>query len=461
MLRRIRMSLTKLTASGLTAMVPRLCDMTSVTRRAAVWAALPRAGPVESVNFGSASPIGWPTSMAAWMAAPRATTSSTLTPVRGGLPAISVTYERTMGMRVDPPTSSTPSRLCQSSRASPRASSVRRRVRSHEGERHGLELRPGKLEALSPRAELQGDPGRRPLREGPLGLLAAKQDLVERDRVVERIEAGLGGELLGQERGDPVVPVLAAQVMVAGGGQHCDVLGRDPGHGHVEGASAQVVDEDGLASRSCPVQAVGESGGRGLVDDSHDLEAGGVAGLDRRLALGVAEIGRDRDHGAIDGLPQGKLGIGLEPLQHKGRELGRRVGLAVELELVKRRAHVGLEETGDLRVAQSGPLLGLLAHRGGVGSEIDDRRRDVLPLAVGDDLRPPVAIAMRHDRVGSAQVDADEGGHIRTSVVLAATPSPWYDRLANPPPERLGPLGVGTDLVITDEGSDLCHRQDW
>jgi len=61
----------------------------------------------------------------------------------------------------------------------------------------------------------------------------------------------------------------------------------------------------------------------------------------------------------------------------------------VELELVKRRAHVGLEEAGDLRVAQSSPLLGLLAHRGGVGSEIDDRRRDVLPLAVGDDLRPP------------------------------------------------------------------------
>ena len=120
----------------------------------------------------------------------------------------------------------------------------------HEGERHGLELRPGKLEALSPRTELQGDPGRRPLREGPLGLLAAQQNLVERDRVVERIEAGLGGELLGQERGDPVVPVLAAQVVVAGSGQHRDVLGCNPGDGHVEGAAAQVVDQDGLASRS-------------------------------------------------------------------------------------------------------------------------------------------------------------------------------------------------------------------
>ena len=98
---------------------------------------------------------------------------------------------------------------------------------------------------------------------------------------------------------------------------------------------------------------------------------------------------------------------------------------------------------------------------GGGGSEIDDRRRDVLPLAVGDDLRPPVAIAMRHDRVGGAQVDADEGGHIRTSIVLAATPCPGHDRLANPSPERLGPLSVGTELALADEGSDLCHRQEW
>ena len=95
-------------------------------------------------------------------------------------------------------------------------------------------------------AKLERDPRRGPLGEGPLGLLAADEDLVERDRVVERVEAGLGGELLGQERGDPVVPVLAPQVVVAGGGQDDDVLRGDPRHGHVEGAAAQVVDEHRL-----------------------------------------------------------------------------------------------------------------------------------------------------------------------------------------------------------------------
>ena len=99
-------------------------------RGSAVAAALP---PADRVNLGRASPIVSPTSMAAWIAAPRATTSSTFTPVRGGLPDISVTYERTIGIRVDPPTRSTPSRLCQVSFASSRASSVSRRVRSMRG----------------------------------------------------------------------------------------------------------------------------------------------------------------------------------------------------------------------------------------------------------------------------------------------------------------------------------------
>ena len=106
-------------------------------------------------------------------------------------------------------------------------------------------------------AELEGDPGRGPLGEGPLGLLAADEHLVQRHGIVERIEAGLGGELLGEERGDPVVPVLAAQVVVAGRGQDDDVLGGDPGDGHVERAAAQVVDQHGLA-RPRPSESVGE-----------------------------------------------------------------------------------------------------------------------------------------------------------------------------------------------------------
>ena len=147
--------------------------------------------------------------MAAWIRAPSATTSSTFTPVRGGLPAISVTYERTMGMPVEPPTKRTPSSRCQSSPASPNASSVKRRVRSIRGNviasnsaRASSKLclwvpscRLIRVEARSESAHLACS-------------LRTKTSL--RANGSSSGSTPVRGELLGQKRGDPVVPVLAA-----------------------------------------------------------------------------------------------------------------------------------------------------------------------------------------------------------------------------------------------------------
>ena len=121
-LRRIRTSLTKAEPSSLRATTPRLCDITSVTRRAPA-----------SENFGTASVASRPSSIAACTAAPRATTSSTFTPALGSRPDICLTNWRTIGIRVDPPTSSTPAIRDQSRPASAIASSVSRRVRSMRG----------------------------------------------------------------------------------------------------------------------------------------------------------------------------------------------------------------------------------------------------------------------------------------------------------------------------------------
>ena len=216
-------------------------------RRAGGAGACAAGPPAASVNLGTASPIGWPTSMAAWMAAPSATTSSTFTPVRGGLPAIS----RDVGADHRHPRRAADQRArrraaCQVSPASPRASSVSRRVRSMSGNVIASNSARVSSKPLRWVPSWSVIARRGPLGEGPLGLLAADEDLVERDGVVERVEPRLGGELLGQERGDPVVPVLAPQVVVAGGGQDGDILGRDPRHGHVERAAAQVVDQHRL-----------------------------------------------------------------------------------------------------------------------------------------------------------------------------------------------------------------------
>ena len=240
-----------------------------------------------------------------------------------------------------------------------------------------------------------------PIGECPLRPLGAVEQLVQRDGVVQRVDAGISGELLGQEGGDPVVPVLAAEVVVAGRGQHGDLFGRDPGDGHVERAAAEVVDQDRLI-RPRLLEPVGEGRGGRLVDDPQDLQPGGAPGLDRRLALGVGEVGGHGDDRAIDRLSQLRLGVLAEPLQDERREARGVVVAPVEVEAIERAAHVGLEEAGDLVIAQPRPLLRLLPDRRGFRPEVDDRRRDVLPVAVRDHLRPSVGVAVRRRRSWSS-----------------------------------------------------------
>ena len=108
---------------------------------------------------------------------------------------------------------------------------------------------------------------------------------------------------------------------------------------------------------------------------------------------------------------QPRFGVLLQPAQDDRRELRGRVRSPAEPELELRISHVGLEEAGDLVVAEPRPLLGLLAYRRRLGAEVDHRWRDVLPVAVGDHLGPAVGVAVRHRRVGRPQVDPDKSGH--------------------------------------------------
>jgi hypothetical protein len=79
--------------------------------------------------------------------------------------------------------------------------------------------------------------------------------------------------------------------------------------GHIEGTTAQIVDENiplllGLASS----QTVCDSGGSRLVDDTEDVEAGNGTGVLGGLSLVVVEVGRDGDDGLFDLLAE--LGLG-------------------------------------------------------------------------------------------------------------------------------------------------------
>jgi len=74
-----------------------------------------------------------------------------------------------------------------------------------------------------------------------------------------------------------VVPVVAAEVGVAVGAAHLEDAVAELEDRDVEGAAAEVIDGDLLVLLL--VEAVGERGRGGLVDDAQDLKAGDLAGV--------------------------------------------------------------------------------------------------------------------------------------------------------------------------------------
>ena len=106
---------------------------------------------------------------------------------------------------------------------------------------------------------------------------------------------------------DGLVEVVAAEVRVAVGGLDLEDALAELEDGDVEGAAAQVEHEDRLVVLL--VEAVGQRGRGGLVDDALDLEAGDLAGVLGGLALRVVEVGRDGDDRLGDLLAQVLLGV--------------------------------------------------------------------------------------------------------------------------------------------------------
>ena len=257
----------------------------------------------------------------AWMAAPTATTSSGLTPLCGSLPSSSVTFSCTAGMRVMPPTSTTCS---MSDAVEPGVGDhlLRRADRPLEQVRRQLEqLRARELHVEVLRAlgdERQVDLRRHRRGELDLRLLGGVVEPLERDRVLREVGAVVLLELRDEPVDDGLVEVVAAEVVVARRRLHVERPVAELEHGHVERAAAEVEDEDRLVGLL--VEAVRERGGRRLVDDAEDVEAGDLAGVLRRLALGVVEVRGDGDDGVRDLLAEVRLRVRLELLEdHRAR----------------------------------------------------------------------------------------------------------------------------------------------
>ena len=203
-------------------------------------------------------------------------------------------------------------------------------------------------------------------------------------------------------------------------------------HRHVEGAAAEVEDEDHLLG-ALLVEAVRERGRGRLVDDAQHVEAGDAAGVLGRLALRVVEVRGDGDDRVRDRLAEVRLRVDLQLLQDHRADLGRCQLAAVfdahacvavlaldDLvgddrhllgDLVPLATHEALDrEDRVLRVRHLLALGGRPDEPLSVLRERDDGRRGATALRVRDH-GGLAALEHGHTGVGRAQVDADCLGH--------------------------------------------------
>ena len=159
---------------------------------------------------------------------------------------------------------------------------------------------------------------RRRGRQVDLRLLDGEQEL-RLVRRVEQIVAGLVLEALRENDGEGGVDVVAAELADPLRRQLLEDAVMDAEDGHIKGAAAEVVDENGLVLAG--VEPVGDGGRGRLVDEREHLHAGG-AGADLGGVPGQAlRVGGDRDDRLQDRLLERLLGVALQHAEEHGGDL--------------------------------------------------------------------------------------------------------------------------------------------
>ena len=148
-----------------------------------------------------------------------------------------------------------------------------------------------------------------PTGKGAGNAVGIGQAVLDRRRHVQQLALGAGIELAAQAglRLDPVrqqvIEVIAPQRRVAAGGHHLEHTAMQAQDGDVEGAATEVI--DGNHPFLTGVEAVGDGGGSGLVEQAQHVQAGQTSRILGALALGVVEIGGHSDDHAIEVAAEG------------------------------------------------------------------------------------------------------------------------------------------------------------
>jgi hypothetical protein len=240
----------------------------------------------------------------------------------------------------------------------------------------------------------------------------------------------LAFEFVNEMVNETVVEVLTTQMGITGGGLDLEDALFDGKERHIESATTQVEDQNVALTLSLLVETISDGSSCRLVDDTEDVETGNETGILGSLALGVVEVGRNRN----DSIGDGTTEVGLGSLSHLGQDHGgdffgsELLDLALELDLNDRLAalvdelegevlHISLDlgvvefaadETLDIedgvgRVHGDLVLCGITDETLGV-CESHERGSGAVALVIGNDFDAVITVDA-HTGVGGPQID--------------------------------------------------------
>jgi hypothetical protein len=152
------------------------------------------------------------------------------------------------------------------------------------------------VDALVERVDLDGGLGDR--REGALGTLTGRTETTEGTGVVRDVELVLALELGLEVVKEGLVEVLTTKVGVTSGGLDGEDTTGDREERDIESTTTKVEDEDVLLLLRLLVEAVGDGGSGGLVDDTENVKASDGTGVLGSKTLRVVEVGGDAEASA-------------------------------------------------------------------------------------------------------------------------------------------------------------------
>ena len=126
---------------------------------------------------------------------------------------------------------------------------------------------------------------------------------------------------------DPLIKIVAAQMVVSVCRQYLDHITADLDNGHIKRTATQIVHQDLLGSPV--VQSVCQSCASGLVDDPFHIQSGNAPRILGCLPLYIIKISRHCDHSIVHRFSQVILRILFQFAQDHGTDLLRSVPLSV------------------------------------------------------------------------------------------------------------------------------------